>query len=135
MTEWTRFLDEPDLERHPVWRFDDARDGQVPVTEIDPVEYVDDPLMIKARFRTQDGVELTGYIVGYESYYAFFAFVNGKTYGFNKSWQSRIRETRDELAKVLGKPDLQLFPLEYSTGLKHEDGSPIEGVLNFRTDT
>ncbi len=135
MTEWTRSLDERDLERHPVWRFDDAREGQVPVTEIDPVEYVDDPLMIKARLRTSDGVELSGCIVGYESYYAFLVFLNGKSYGFNKSLQSGILENRDELAKALGKPDLQLFPLEYSTGLEHGDGSPIEGVLNFRTDT
>ncbi len=132
MTEPTRSLNKLAFERHPVWRFDDEREGKVPVEELDPVKYVDDPLMIKAQFRTPNGVELSGYIVGYELYYAFFVFANDRSFGFNETMQSDLIETREALAKALGEPNLSLFPLEYRTGLKHEDGSPIEGVLDFR---
>ena len=60
-----------DFEQFPVWVWDDANEGYLPLSEPFTSEY--GTLFIKARFIVNEHV-LNGYLVGIQTFYAFGFF-------------------------------------------------------------
>jgi hypothetical protein len=114
----TESLTASDFARYPVWVWDDGKDKQCPIddVEIDPAQY--DTLFIRATFSTH-GHKLKGYLIGDgESFYAFGIFVDGEELIFNLNLPDLMAEEQAKLYRFLGGRAVELFPLRYESDVR-----------------
>ena len=139
------------LERHPVWTpYDPATDREAvlaagvdpatldrefgryefcglqplrPVMQIDPIPSLRH-VIVAARFDTAVGRTLPGYLLEPHS---FGVFVDRHDFCFNRTLPSLAARAAKSLARALGCAPDQVFPMEFRSGLRREDGSEIAG--------
>ena len=127
-----RSLDRDAMLMHPVWKFAENREKYVPVVPCDPLPGDDAPFFIRARFEVRSGCRFEGYLVGTDSFYAFFLFTPESTIGFNVNAPQFYRRNIQRLRQELSQPSLELFPLRYKDDVRFQNQDRIMGVLDWR---
>ena len=118
-----------DFQLHPVWKWNESRDGYIPVLNPCPLPTDEDTLFISARFTIANGDYFDGYVVGSTTLYAFFIFCDDKSYGFNLNAATLNETSKNSLAEHLHKPVSEVFPIQYATEFHFPDTPPISGVM------
>jgi len=141
------------LERHPVWTpYDPATDREAvlaagvaaetldrefgryefcglqplrPVFGLDPLPGLRH-LIVAARFTDARGETLQGYLLEPHS---FGVFADGRDFCFNRTLPGLAARVARSLADALGSEPEAVFPLEFRSGLRREDGSQIAGRI------
>ena len=86
-------------------------------------------IFIKARLRTPDGVDLSGYVVN-EDAYAVGIFWENVEYVFNH--HPLLRELNEEQeAKLRNAVGDDIFPLKYETDFRNNAGERIRGAFSL----
>jgi hypothetical protein len=124
-------LTEAGLQRHPVWKWDDAMEGYLPVQQPDPLPHDQGTLFIRARLVAASGEEFSGYLVGVEAFYAVGLFVMGQEFVLNLNLPDLIADDTEQIRALLGKPALQLFPLKYTDDVGFQHSPAIRGELSL----
>jgi hypothetical protein len=119
-----------DLEKYPIWTWDDSNEYYSPVDSPDLLSDEYGIYFIKSRFIAPDETAFTGYLTGLESYYAFAFFVNKECFGFNLTLPSLAIESLADLRRALGRPDFELFPLRYESQVRDLQGKHITGIFS-----
>ena len=117
--------------RHPVWAWDDDMEGHVPVEPFDPLPRDRATLFIRARFVAASGEELRGYLIGSETFYAVGLFIGGEEFVLNLNLPQMIEVDMEKIRRLLGAPELQLFPLRYADDVGFMRSAPLYGELRL----
>ena len=126
---WRDDLSRQDFDMYPIWTWDDANEGHHPTDELVAHPEEHGVLFIKCKFRSPDGTEFLGYLIGCSSFYAFGFFVCNEEFGFNLNLPDFADQSVEEIRKRIGKPEFQLFPLAYESEIKDSNGQSIKGIL------
>ncbi len=118
------------FDRHPVWKWDKTNEGHCPVENPETLPEGDPSLFFRAIFKTSDGETFNGYVIGRESFYAFGLFVEGKEIVLNLNLPEFIQEEIQEICALLGRQNLQLFPLHFQTQFRVDEKHEIQGTLS-----
>lgn len=121
-----------DLQKYPVWTWDDSNEYLVPLSELQPSWYDYENYFIKAQFSTQEYI-FNGYLVGIESFYAFGLFIDNTEVGFNANLPKINHDQLKYLFNLLNCKPFEFFPIEYQSPVFFKEGKKIKGILNFRT--
>lgn len=118
-----------DFVSYPIWAWDETQEWLNPIDEFStlPEEY--GTLFVKSKFKSADGIEFSGYLVGTLSFYAFGLFVDGQEIVINLNLPDMAQESVQEIERIMGLTELHLFPISYESEIKCDDGSPIQGLL------
>lgn len=119
-----------DLERYPVWVWDDAQENHQPISESEPSPEDYGVLFVRARFRTQDGYQFDGYLIGGTAFYAFGLFVAGREFVMNLNMPDMISANLAEIFSLRKCPPFELFPLSYCSSVRFKNGQVVSGTLN-----
>jgi hypothetical protein len=129
-------MSEPDLteegfRRHPIWKWDDAMEGYLPVERPDPLPLDQGTLFLRSRLTAASGEEFSGYLVGIEGFYAVGLFVMGREFILNLNLPDRVALHTDELRALLRRPTLQLFPMKYRDDVGFQHSPSLSGELRL----
>lgn len=122
----SRDLSKEDFEKYPIWVWDDANEGYLPISD---GKYTEEygTLFIKATFQVEQ-IIFPGYLVGSGDFYAFGLFVNKEEVGFNINFSlSFMEKDMDRMFHLLKCKPFNLFPLIYTSPVCFEDGKQISG--------
>lgn len=122
------------FEIYPVWKFNEGRDGHVPVLDEPPTQCGDTPFFIKTEFVAADLTTFSGYLIGYPTYYAFGIFVAGEDHVMNLNLPDMIKTSLMEIRESTEHKTLDLFPMSYRSEVRQVDGRKIEGVIRLKSD-
>jgi hypothetical protein len=108
------------LQTHPVWGAYEDDDSGVyrPVLDSDPFSTLCDPLIIKARFQTVEGIDLKGCVSitrTFDIVYLVEVFIDTEWFGFNHNLPDLAAEDLVRLKTALARPDTQIFPIRFHT--------------------
>lgn len=120
-------LRQEDFEQFPVWVWDDEQEGFHPLTGIGAVPSEFPVAFMRAKFILPSGHELTGYLIGLDSFYAFGLFVDDEHYVVNRNAPDLAEPVFRSIAHKFGIPDV--MPMRYICDVF--DGQLIEGTLEF----
>jgi hypothetical protein len=123
-----RELRREDLERFPVWVWDDEQEGHHPLTGPGTIPAEFPTAFMRANFSLPSGHELAGYLVGLDSFYAFGLFVDGEHYVVNRNARDLAGPVFELIAQKLGVREV--MPMRYRCDV-FEGQPPIEGILDF----
>lgn len=87
-------------------------------------------IYIKARFTTQRGDVLSGFVIN-EDAYSLGIFIGDEELGFNVSLPSFWPEMLERLARHLHARPEELLPIHFEADVKTAEGVRIAGFLNF----
>jgi hypothetical protein len=120
-----------DFEQYPVWVWDDANEGYLPISNGKYTrEY--SPLFIEAQFFTS-GYVFEGYLVEENPSYCFFIFIGVESIGFNLNMTLKSSEIGlKNVFRILGCNPFPFFPLRYESKVTFEDGEKISGVFEIK---
>lgn len=124
-------LTEAAFQRHPIWKWDDAMEGYLPVQQPDPLPHDQGTLFIRARLTAASGEEFSGYLIGVEAFYAVGLFVLGQEFLLNLNLPDLIAGDAEQLRSLLGKASLELFPLKYRDDVGFQHSPPLRGELKL----
>jgi hypothetical protein len=131
---WRNTLTKADFDEHPVWLWDDEKDGYLPISESEiPLDDDDDdygPYFIKARFEV-NGHWSDGYLVGDDSFYAFELFIGGQDFPMNLNMPDLIEESLIEICRLMKWEPFELFPLRYESPVRYKGGRVIAGTMTL----
>lgn len=127
------YLTLDDLKKFSIWRFSDVDDLIYPVTSHEDIPENSFDLKIRAKFFTQSGTELLGYIVGIENIYTVTLYVEDKIINFNRNLPQEFHRDLDRLNEELGV-DLTMSdfsPLKYITDIDLDGFRNVEGEFDL----
>ena len=127
---WRNELTKKDFDQYPVWVWDDQEEGFLPLSDIEPSLNEHYPLFIKACFAS-GGYEFDGYLVGGDSFYAFFLFFKNQTFSFNIRLPEITRRTLRDLFSSMNCEPFVFFPIHYKSSVHLKEKQEISGVLSF----
>jgi hypothetical protein len=122
---WRDTLTQEDLDRYPIWTWDDRNEGLHPLSETEQAPDGYWPLFIKARFYASEHT-FDGYLVGT---HALGLFVNEEQFVLNLNMPDRIEGHLVEICRLLGCQPFKLFPLRYESPVRSKEGDPIAGTI------
>jgi hypothetical protein len=127
---WKKNLRKEDFEKYPIWVWDDANEGFLPISDSKyTTEY--GTLFIKSVFES-DGHFFDGYLVGFDFFYAFGLFLYEQEVGLNINMPEFVPKFQTQIFKLLNCTPFLLFPMRYKSSINFEDGTPISGVFELR---
>jgi len=122
-------LTQEQFERCPIWKWDDAMEGYLPVAHSDPLPKDQGTLFIRARFAAASGEQFTGYLVGLGSFYAAGLFVKDEEFILNLNLPDLMEADVARIKELLDNPALRMFPLKYQDDIGFQHSPPLIGVL------
>jgi len=115
--------------RHPIWKWNDAMEGYLPVPHSDPLPKDQGTLFIRARFAAASGEQFAGYLVGLVSFYAAGLFVKDEEFILNLNLPDLMEADVARIKERLENPALRMFPLKYQDDVGFQHSPPLIGVL------
>jgi hypothetical protein len=109
------------LEEFPVWGggFEEEDSGVLrPIVDVDPFATACEPLVIRAKFVTTEGIELRGCVSisrTFDQAYLVEFFINDLWIGFNRNLEALAIENLKRLKDTLSKPEAGVFPVKFYT--------------------
>jgi hypothetical protein len=122
-----RDLSAASFARFPVWTWDDAQEGHNPVSGTGPLSTEFGTLFIRATFTTASGIQVTGYLVGVRSFYAFGLFIDGEKYLINLNLPDLAAPIIETISRKLSGG--KIFPLAYEADARFQGQAPIQGIF------
>lgn len=120
-----------DLERFPVWVWDDENENLLPLSEENPSIYEYGTLFIKAKFKTISEYTFDGYLIGTSAFYAFGLFVENREFIMNLNLPEFIKKNMEEIYLLLQCKPFELFPLRYEACVSLKEKKEISGSLSL----
>ena len=126
-------LDRGSFEECPVWKWNPSMDGYQPVLDYDPLPEDEHALFIRAEFLAPGGEELSGYVAGADTFYAFGIFLDQDVCMVNFNLPELVENAELRLREHLGKESFKLFPLAFATEVRFRGEENLAGALDPST--
>lgn len=119
------------FQKCPVWKWDESQESHEPVWDWQPLARDEPTYFIKADFTTNDGVDLNGYLVGHDTFYAIGIFIEDYEYVLNLNLADMMEDSIKEICQKMGRAELDVFPLKYQTEVNFEGEESLGGSLTL----
>jgi hypothetical protein len=117
-----------DLEKYPIWTWDDEMENLEPITELEPNSRDYHDLFIKSTFKTDNHV-FEGYIMGGKNPYGFAILISKKEILFNKNLPEFVSQAINEIYLLMHCNRFDFFPVYYESEVHLKDKKLISGVF------
>lgn len=125
---WRQILCKEDFDKYPIWVWDDANEGLLPLSE---PSYEYGTLFIKSHFFTNKYI-FDGYLIGIESFYAFGLFVDSHDFVINLNLPGLAEPDLQNIFEILKCKPFPFFPVRYKADVCIKEGKEMSGVLQLR---